>query len=189
MDNNTVTLGHVFVLPDEETAQGSARWNSMEEKLGKEVHAIKWKASMPDVVAKVGQLLNVPLPDIWISSWKKVEELNAALEESEKAPDDVTELELGQHTVKTTLHPYISVRIGKMPEKQIRFEVVLSCNLKGFILTLRRGEIREIATGECVVEGTLEYEGLVLAERKLEPIQLPGRIRCREGERGAPQTK
>ena len=178
MDDNVVTLAQVFSLPDEKTAEGSDRWKEMREKLGKEVQAIEWKASMPDVVAKIAQLLDVPIADVWLSSWKKADELNKALQESEKSPNDVTELELGEHTVKTTLHPYISVRIGKMPEKRIRFSVVLSCNLKAFVLTVRGGEIREIETGECNVRGTVEYEGLVLAQRRLAPIQLPGKIPC-----------
>jgi hypothetical protein len=176
MDNDKVTLGQVLMLPEGQTAKGSDRWKKMEEKLGKEMGRIQWKASMPDVVAKIGKLLDIPISDGWITSWKKAKEVNKALQDSEKAPNDTIELELGDHTIKTTLHPYISVEIGKLVKQKIEFNVVLSCKLKGFILIIRGGAIREIATVECVADGTIDYDGLVLAKHELAPIRLPEKI-------------
>ena len=43
---------------------------------------------MPDLTSKVAELFNVELPDLLVSSWKKARELQEALEESKKSPDE-----------------------------------------------------------------------------------------------------
>ena len=45
------------------------------------------------------ELFNVELPDLLVSSWKKARELQEALEESRKSPDEVIVLDLAEHEI------------------------------------------------------------------------------------------
>jgi len=38
------------------------------------------------------------------------------------------------------------------------------------------GAITEIQTGACEVKGTISYAGQVIVEKKVSPINLPGRL-------------
>ena len=51
--------------------------------------------------------------------------------------------------------------------------IQLGFNLKGFLLKIQNGAIREMQTGQCEAKGTIKYGGLTIAEKKLEPIKLP----------------
>lgn len=172
----TMTVRDVFAVPKPGDSQESSdRWKVFQEKIGKEVKGIK-TAAMPDIAAKVADLLEVPIPDIFLTSWKKTNVLQNLLEESEKSPEAVMNLELGEHTINSQHRPHIEVRIQNTPVKKIEFTLRLIFNLKGFVLKIQNGAIREMQSGTCEVRGTLEYQGLTIAEKKLAPINLPGSI-------------
>lgn len=177
MASSAPTLHSVF-SPSADGNEGLSpdRLSRLEEALSKEFEGIKWTASMPDVVSKIGELLDIPVSDVFVASWKKAIALQEALDESKAAPKDVIYVDLAEHTITSTHHPYITVRISKAPAKKIEFTVGVSFALKGFTLTIQRGQIQEIRTGSCQVEGTLECAGLPLARKNLEPFELPGRI-------------
>jgi len=65
--------------------------------------------------------------------------------------------------------------IAPVPPKNIELTVAASFLLKGFTLTIQRGEIQEIRTGSCEVEGTLECLG-VEVKKKPARFDLPGAI-------------
>jgi hypothetical protein len=70
---------------------------------------------MPDLASKIVELFDVELPDLFVSSWKKVGELKEALEESRKSPEEVIVLDLTEHEITNENHPYIEIRIAGMP--------------------------------------------------------------------------
>ena len=150
-------------------------WTSFKEKLGKEVKGIKWVATTRQLVPKIFELLNIKIPDILLKTWDKAEKLKKQLEESYKNPDETFYLELTDHSIKSEYKPYFEIRINNIPQpKKIEFIIEILFNLKGFELKIQKGKIVEIKTGVCDVEGKLKLEELVLAEKKLEPINLPG---------------
>jgi hypothetical protein len=176
MADPTVTLRNVFALPEADAPErSSAEWKTFQDKLTEEVKGIKTPA-MPDVVAKVGELLDIPIPDIFLASWKKANALQTILDESRKEPETAMQLELAEHTINSQHHPSIEVRIQNTAVKKIEFTVRLAFNLKGFVLKIQNGAIKEMKTGACEVKGTIEYQGLIIAEKKLAPIHLPGTI-------------
>jgi len=183
MSNQDVTLRQVFSLPEPGAKDPSPdRWNLFQATVSREVKTIKWPAAMPDVAAKICELFDVKLPDLFLISWRKADDLRKALAESKKTPDVTKYLELVEHVIRSEHHPYIEVRIGKAPVKKIEFVVKLTFRLKGFVLKIKAGEIEEMRTGRCDVEGRLEYAGLTLAEKKLSPIQLPPLCRFKSEE-------
>ena len=173
-----VTIREVFDLPKEGTADSQpARWQVVEERIKKEVKDVKFPAALHDLGPKICELFNVPLPDVMVTSWKKVGGLQALLEKSRNAPDEVMYLELAQHSINSEHKPHIEMRIKDLPVKKIEFLVKLVFNLKGFVLKIKAGAIQEIQTGACEVKGTISYAGNVIVEKKLTPIKLPGTVR------------
>jgi hypothetical protein len=167
------TIREIFALPEPGSSEQSEGWKKFQEKIGREVKGIK-TASMPDMVEKVRELFDIPIPDIFLTSWTKANVLQNYLAESQKDPETVMELELAEHTINSQHRPHIEVRIQNTPVKRIEFVLRLIFKLKGFVLKIQNGSITEMRTGKCDARGTLEYQGLVIAEKMLAPITLPG---------------
>jgi hypothetical protein len=137
---------------------------------------VKLPARMHDFGPKICELFDVPLPNILVTSWKKVGNLQALLEKSRNSPDEISYLALAEHSINCEQKPYIEMKIKELPVKKIEFLVKLLFNLKGFVLKVQNGAILEMQTGKCEVKGTISYAGQVIVEKKLSPINLPGKI-------------
>ena len=167
------TLRQIFSLPEKDTDPSDERWQTFQEKVSKEVKGIKWMSTIPDLAPKVCELLDIKIPDVLITAWKKVKDLQAVLEKSKKTPDETVYLELAQHTINSEHKPSIDVKIKGATVKKIELAIQLGFNLKGFLLKIQNGAIKEIHTGQCEAKGTVKYGGLTVAEKKLAPIKLP----------------
>ena len=171
------TLRTLFELPtDDDPKRMPDEWKKLRGKLEEEVKGIKWVAAMPDLTAKVAELLDVQLPGLLLQTWKKAIEVKSRLAESQAAPDETFYTELASHTISTSHHPYITVHVASKTVKRVEFTVAASFTLNGFVLKIQRGDIQEIRTGSCQAEGTLEGMGLLLAKKELEPLYFPGSI-------------
>jgi hypothetical protein len=65
------------------------------------------------------------------------------------------------------------VKIKGASVKKITLTVALNLKLKGFTLKVQNGAICELQTGSCEGKGTIKYDKLSIAEKKLSPIKLP----------------
>jgi hypothetical protein len=171
MSKSSITVRDVFELP-EKGADSSEGWKSFQESVSKEVKGIKTGA-LPDVAKKVAELFEIPIPDIFLTSWRKANSIQALLDESRKTPETIMNAELGEHTINSLHRPHIEIRIQNKSVKKIEFVLKLTFNLKGFVLKIQNGAIRGMQTGMCEVKGKLEYKDLMIAEKKLAPINLP----------------
>ncbi|HEV2883891.1 MAG TPA: hypothetical protein VGW36_03480 [Pyrinomonadaceae bacterium] len=177
MAEPTITISDVFELPkNDEPDPKTDRWEAVQKRIKEEVKDVKFPAALSDLGPKICELFNVPLPNVLVTSWKKVDDLRARLEKSRNAPDKVEYLELAQHTINCDQKPYLEMRLKDMPVKKIVFTVKLVFTLKGFVLKIQGGAIQEIQTGACEVKGTISYAGHVIVEKKLSPIKLPGTL-------------
>ena len=167
------TLREVFSLPEKETDPSDDNWKAFQEKVTKEVKGVKWIASMPDLAPKVCELLDIKLPDVLVTAWKKVQDIRRVLEESKKTPDKTVYLELAEHTIDYQSKPSIDVKIKRATVKKLELPIQLGFKLRGFVLKIQNGGIREMETGNCEARGTIKYGGITIAEKKLEPIRLP----------------
>lgn len=177
MAEPTTTIGDVFDLPKEGQPDPKRdRWEAVQKRIKQEVKETKFPAALSDLGPKICELFNVPLPNVLVTSWKKVDDLRARLEKSRGAPDKIEYLELAQHTINCDQKPYLEMRLRDLPVKKIQFAVKLVFVLKGFVLKIQGGAIQEIQTGACEVKGTISYAGQVIVEKKLSPIKLPGKL-------------
>lgn len=179
MSKSSTTVRDVFELP-EPGAEGTDDWKAFKTRVSKEVKGIK-TAALPDLAKKVAELFEIPIPDIFLNSWKKAEGIKTLLEESRNAPETVMSAELGEHTINSQHRPQIEIRIQNKTVKKLEFTLKLVFNLKGFVLKIKDGRIREMQTGSCEVRGKMEYQGLLIADKKLAPITLPGAISFERG--------
>lgn len=181
MADPVVTVRDVFSLPQpgspEET---SPRWRSLRQWIKEDLAAAK-SPPMEDVGATIAELLNIPVSDIFVKSWKETDAIKELLAESRKSPGAVTNIELADHTIKSKHHPHIEVRQKKAAAKKIEFTVLLLFKLQGFSVRIQNGHVIEMRTGPCELQGTLEYQGLAVVEHKNGPIALPQVIVFNEG--------
>lgn len=176
MPDSSISIRDAFALSEQGGPEESSEtWNAFRARVSKEVKGIK-TAAMPDLAAKVGELLEIPIPGIFLTSWKKANVLNNLLVESQVTPESVFNLELDEHTINSQHHPHIEIAIKNLPVKRIEFTLRLVFNLKGFVLKIQNGAIKEMLSGICEARGSLEYQGLMIVERKSGPINLPASI-------------
>src|SRR5712664_3303004 len=167
------TLREVFAIPDKATEEGDDRWKAFQEKLGEEARGIKWTAAMPDLGAKICELLDIKIHDVLLAAWKKVEALRKVLEDSKQTPEKVVYLDLAEHSIDYETKPFIDVKIKSTSVKKLTLTVLLNLKVKGFVLKIQNGAIRELQTGNCEAKGSIKYGTLSIAEKKLEPIKFP----------------
>src|SRR5262245_27827528 len=105
------TLRRMFDLDASMANEESGQWSLFQERLQEEAKGIRWPAAMPDLLAEVAELFEIPISDIFIASWKKADGLRAEIEASRKAPDETSSLSLSEHTVTSEFHPTIDVKI------------------------------------------------------------------------------
>ena len=146
-------------------------------KLGTEVKGIKW-VSMPDLVARIGELLEIEIPDLLLGAWKKCDELQSALEETRKSPALKIHVGMAEHTIVSEHTPYIEMRLAKMPAQKIPFKLKLTFKLKACELLVQGGLIKQARPGACEIEGTLSQGLLARAgeeswDRSSYPVRFP----------------
>src|SRR5260221_12478745 len=86
------TVPEIFALPEKDTDPSDDRWKEFQDRIDKEVKGIKWTTAMPDLAAKVGELLDIKIPNILVAAWNKAKELQTALEKSKTTPDEAVYL-------------------------------------------------------------------------------------------------
>jgi len=170
---DTPTLREFFGLPTKATDRGDSNWKSFQQKLAEETRGIKWTASMPELGAKICELLDIKIHDILLTAWKKVDAVRQAIEESKKNPDKASYLDLTEHSVDYETKPFIDVKLKSASVKKLTLYVALNLKVKGFGLKVQNGAIREMQTGKCEGKGTVKYEKLPIAEKQFEPIKFP----------------
>ena len=172
MADSVVTVRSVFDLPQPGSPEESSpRWQSLRQWMNEELPD-KNSSAMEDVGARIGELLEIPVSDIFVASWKETDAIKNLLAESRTAPEAVTNVELADHSIKSLHRPHIEVRQKKGASKKIEFTLRLLFKLQGFSLRIQNGLIREIRTGPCEMQGTLVYQGLTVAEQKNAPVSL-----------------
>jgi hypothetical protein len=174
MSDSSLNLRTLLSLPDPATTSPPSNdWKEFQSRLGREIKTIQWPAAMPDLASKITELFDIELPGLLVPAWKKAKELQEALEESRKSPEEVIVLDLAEHEITNEYHPYIEIRIAKMPlPKKIEFKVQIATTLKGINLKIQAGSITEIQAGSCDFEGKVKYQDLMLAKKNVGPIEL-----------------
>jgi hypothetical protein len=161
-----------------ESCQGLS---SLKEKLAKEAPAINWTLAFSGIMDKVNDLLDVGIPDILVLAWNKHGMLRKYLDKGKYPPNETVMAHLAEHTIKSVHQPYIEIWISDRNLGKIDFNINLTLTIKGAILKIQDGSIKEICTGSCKGKGILSCEEFIIIEKETESISLPGSISFPKG--------
>src|SRR5450759_5055685 len=131
-----VSLRELFALPLDSPPELVAGLEAKDfENIDKKISAlsepIPWSRVQSEVAGQISAALNTGLLDAWACAWKKYQNVKADVEESCKSPDALVLTRLVEHSVDSTLHPYVEVFLGQAKLEKIIFEVTLTTNIKG----------------------------------------------------------
>lgn len=156
-------------------------FESVEKKISALSEPIPWSRVQAEVAGKISAALDTGVLDSWACAWKKYQALKADVEESRKSPDALVLTRLAEHSIDSSLHPYVEVFLGPVKLEKIRFDVTLTTDMKGLILGLKNGCIVSFQVAECEWTGSISVKGVKLVDRKLTKLDLPGRITLKRG--------
>ena len=139
--------------------------------------------TLRDGIGKAVQdALDVPVADILIGTWQRARDLRAALETTGKSAGATVLVPLLGHTITSKHRPYVDIVVEGVTLAHLIFTVKAELRLDGVVLRVRRGRITDILAGTVKVKGTLKFGDVVLAEKALAPISIPGSLTLRPGQ-------
>jgi hypothetical protein len=153
----------------------------LKEKVSKGIKEIRWPVTFNEIIKKVEDLLNISLSDIMVTAWNKYRMLLKYTDKKKYSSNETFLVPLAEHTIKSEHKPYIEILINDKSVGKIDFNINISFTLKGIILKIRDGKIKEIQTGSCKGKGTIKCEDLVILEKETESFSLQGSINLGEG--------
>jgi hypothetical protein len=157
---------------------------SISELKGKVIDQLKpehWPNVVSGLGEKVGELFDVDVGLLLVSAWRKYGELKEFGDPKKHGPDESILVPLGKHTLKVAYSPYLEILFNDRPLGKIVFDVTLSFDLEGFVLTIQNGKIMKVRTGSCQGSGKIEYNDHTLLRKALTKFSLPGSIELKEG--------
>jgi hypothetical protein len=183
-----LTLKDLFTLPpgslsDPELAAGvdAEDFRALRKQLAAQPGPIAWSLVQSEMAEVLSATLNDSMLSMWARAWAKYQRLMDDVERSRKSPDAVILSPLAEHSVDSTLHPYLEIFWGPKKIQKISFDVTLTTRFKGLILGLRKAQIMSLQLGECDWTGTIRIKDVTLFRRELRTLTLPGRIELRRG--------
>ena len=184
MNNSINTLADFFLMDaktlskdQRSSIETSSQIKELKKNLQKEAKSLKWSPILDQVADKIADLLNnITIKDIMLRAWNKYHYLDKYLDKSKYAPDETILIPLVEHTIKSKHHPSIEILVNDHVVDSIKLDIVVAFKLKGIMLTIKDGKIRQIQTGTCKISGTVKYGQMILAQKELDTISLPGKI-------------
>jgi len=188
-----LTIGELFALSPDGPADVAAGleakdFQEIEKQISSLSEPIPWSRVQSETSSVIAAALNTSLLDAWASAWKKCQDLKNDAEESRRSPDAVVLSRLAEHTIKSTLHPYVEVFFGPKMLQKITFDVTLATQIKGLVLGLKNGRVVSIQLAQCQWTGSIGTRGVTLVKRKLTTLDFPGRITLKHGIPLGPQS-
>lgn len=187
MANEPVALSELFGLQELDEEQVMTLLESEEFKPVRENVASALKGiPVPDgffkeMIREVSELLDIDVHAILLSAWGVSKEFRKYLKKNSYPPDETVLVPLGEHTVTSKHRPSLKPTVGKIPLKEVHFNVDLALKLDGVILKMRNGRIMAVTIGFCEAEGDVMFGSFKLAEKKGEFSQLLGTIELGDG--------
>jgi hypothetical protein len=130
---------------------------------------------------KVSELFDVDVGSLLVSAWRKYGELKEYADPKKRSPNETHLVPLGKHTLKVAYSPYLEVLFNGRALGKVVFDVTLSLDLEGFVLTIQNGKIMKVRTGTCQGSGKIDYGDRTLLKKALTKFTLPGTIDLGEG--------
>jgi hypothetical protein len=189
MDIQSLTLSDVVGFRPRELS--NEEWSQLES--GKGVMELRrpleearlpggWAGLRNTILAEAGGLLDIRLLDVMCWAWKKGRELETYRDTERYPPDKTFSVPLVEHKITSTHTPHVDIRMNNKKVGSIHFAATFEITIKAITLEIRNARIKKIHAGDCKATGRFLCEGLLLAERESNPLDLPGTIDLGEGQ-------
>ena len=179
-DLEELTIADLFALSDHSTKLAAGldpdQFKAMQDKAKSLGEPVEWSKMSDEIAGVMADALRSKVIGAWVSAWQTCKEVADKAEKSYNSPATPFSCTLMEHSIDSTLHPYIDVTFNQKLVQRIDFDVTLSTQIDGLILQLKGGSIVSIQAGRCECSGTIEAQGIQLAERKLAELALPGNL-------------
>lgn len=188
MGASGMTLGRFFeigekALPKKRLSEAgsSAAMSSLKVCLATEAKWIDWPTAFGGVVGKLKELLDIDIVDVMAWGWERYGEIRKYADGEKYPPDETYFVPIAEGAIRSVHRPYVEITINETVKEKVTFDVVFTLSVKGVVLGIQGGRIRQIRTGSCKGKGTVKLGNVLLAEKETEPIELPGSIDLGEG--------
>lgn len=135
--------------------------------------SVAWSEVRSEIAAQIAEVLAIDISDVVVAAWEKAEEFREYADPEAHPPDETIVTQLAEHTIDVDFHPSLELVLNDQALPGIALDVFLSLALKGLILKVRGGRVREMSVGSIVARGRLETAGLTILEKESEEIHLP----------------
>ena len=180
-----LSVGDLFAVCTGEEAEGDLKAGLGAEELNelrkKVPKAISWTSVQEGVGDSLAEALHVSVLGTLANGWKHYTMFMDDVRRSRSSPEVEIVSAIADHTINTTLHPFVDVQLGGKTVHEIAFDVSLVTTIKGLLLGLKKGEIVSVEMGDCEWSGKITVAEVDVLERKLKKVTLPGHLRLKHG--------
>lgn len=188
MNTVPLTLSQFFSLEDKELSpdrlsaiESGEQVSALKGLVLKQTKGVGWGVIKEEIFKKLGDLLEISIPDILVAAWNKYEILLKYLDREKYPPNESFLVPLAEHCITSEHHPFVEILVNDQPVGKIGFDINVTLTLEGIILKIQDGKIKEIFTSTCKGKGTISYDHKVILEKKTESVPLPGNIDLGQG--------
>src|SRR6266851_3764616 len=168
-----LSIGDMFEMFTGEEAEGDLKAGLGAEELSelrkKVPKAISWSSVHVSVLATLA------------NGWKHYTMFMEDVRRSRSNSEVEIVSAIADHSIHSTLYPFVDVRLGGKTVHEIAFDVSLVTTIKGLLLGLKKGEIVSVEFGDCEWTGKIAVAEVEVLERKLKKLALPGHLRLKRG--------
>jgi len=180
-----LSVGDLFAVCTGEEAEhdlkaglGAEELSELRKKVPK---AISWTSVQESVGDSLAEALHVSVLGTLANGWKHYTEFMEDVRKSRNNPEVEIVSKIADHSIHSTLHPFVDVKLAGKTVHEIAFDVSLVTTIRGLLLGLKKGEIVSVELGECEWTGKISVAEVDVLERKLTKLTLPGHLRLKRG--------
>jgi hypothetical protein len=130
-----------------------------------------------EATAVIQKSLDCDVFSLLARGWGLARELKSYTDRSRYPPGTTSVVYLGEHSVTTEVHPVLTLVIGSIECRPLRFTVVLKGHFRSAALVIRDGCITGLDSGDCSVSAQLKYGEVPLhKEAESRHVILPGHL-------------
>lgn len=178
-----LSIGDLFAVATGEEAEedlkaglGADELKELRDKVPK---TISWSSVQSSVADSLAQAMHVSVLQTLANGWKHYEMFMEDVRRSRTNAEVEIVSAIADHSIHSTLHPYVDVKLGGKTVHEIAFNVSLVTTIRGLLLGLKKGEIVSIEFGDCDWTGKIAVAEVDVLERKLKKLSLPGHLRLK----------
>ena len=180
-----LSLSDLFAVVTGEEAEGDLKAGldakELSELRKKVPTAISWSSVQESVADSLGEAMHVSVLATLANGWKHYTMFMEDVRRSRSNPEVEIVSAIADHSIHSTLHPFVDVRLGGKTVHEIAFDVSLVTTIKGLLLGLKKGEIVSVEMGDCEWTGKISVAEVDVLERKMKKLALPGHLRLKRG--------